>query len=313
MNSLFNAAVHMQPTANMETTAARLILGCWRIDTLAERELRALLETALGAGIGFFDHADIYGQGRSESLFGSTVASLGIKREDIVIQSKCGIRNGFYDSSREHILASVEGSLKRLDTEYLDILLLHRPDALMEPGEIGEAFSELLESGKVRHFGVSNFRPSQIELLKQHLPMPLIANQLQFGLAHTGMLDSGINANLHNDGAVDRDGDVLGHSQLHGIRIQAWSPLQFGFFEGNFIDHPGFPELNRVLADLADGYGCTPAALAIAWILRHPAGMQAILGTSQPKRLLQLSKAGAITLSRAHWYALYRAAGNSLP
>ncbi|HWR95255.1 MAG TPA: aldo/keto reductase, partial [Arenimonas sp.] len=257
--------------------------------------------------------ADIYGQGRSESLFGAAMASLGVKREDIVIQSKCGIRNGFYDSSRAHILASVDGSLKRLGTEYLDILLLHRPDALMEPGEIGEAFSELRESGKVRHFGVSNFRPSQIELLGKHLPMPLIANQLQFGLAHTGMLDSGINANLRNEGALDRDGDVLGYSQLHGIRIQAWSPLQFGFFEGNFIDHPGFPELNRVLADLADGYGCTPAALAIAWILRHPAGMQAILGTSQPKRLLQLVKAGTITLSREHWYALYRAAGNSLP
>lgn len=303
----------MQPSANQEISEAQLILGCWRIDTLAERELCALMETALGAGIGFFDHADIYGQGRSESLFGAAMASLGVKREDIVIQSKCGIRNGFYDSSRAHILASVDGSLKRLGTEYLDILLLHRPDALMEPGEIGEAFSELRESGKVRHFGVSNFRPSQIELLGKNLPMPLIANQLQFGLAHTGMLDSSINANLRNEGALDRDGDVLGYSQLHGIRIQAWSPLQFGFFEGNFIDHPDFPELNRVLSRLAETYDCTPAALAIAWILRHPAGMQAILGTSQPKRLLQLSKASAITLSREHWYALYRAAGNNLP
>jgi predicted oxidoreductase len=153
----------------------------------------------------------------------------------------------------------------------------------------------------------------QIELLKQHLSMPLIANQLQFGLAHTGMIDSGLNANLHNDGAIERDGGVLEYSQLQDMRIQAWSPLQFGFFEGNFIDHPDFPELNRVLSALAETYDCTPAALAIAWILRHPAGMQAILGTSQPKRLLQLSKASAITLSREHWYALYRAAGNNLP
>ncbi|MBP6534620.1 MAG: aldo/keto reductase [Arenimonas sp.] len=303
----------MQSTANKELSAARLILGCWRIDALAERELCALLETALGAGIGFFDHADIYGQGRSESLFGAAMASLGVKREDIVIQSKCGIRNGFYDSSRKHLLDSVDGSLKRLNTDYLDVLLLHRPDALMEPDEISQAFSELLESGKVRHFGVSNFKPMQIEVLKQHLSMPLIANQLQFGLAHTGMLDTGVNANLSNDAAIDRNGDVLEYSQLQGMRIQAWSPLQFGFFEGNFIDHPGFPELNRVLNGLAETYDCTPAALAIAWILRHPAGMQAILGTSQPKRLLQLSKASAITLSREHWYALYRAAGNSLP
>lgn len=303
----------MQPQGNHGISGSRLILGCWRFDALTERELCALLETALGAGIDFFDHADIYGQGRSESLFGAAMARLGTRREDILIQSKCGIRNGFYDSSRQHILDSVDGSMKRLNTDYLDILLLHRPDALMEPGEIGEAFSMLLESGKVRHFGVSNFRPGQIELLKKNLPVPLIANQLQFGLAHTGMIDSGINANLRNDGAVDRDGGVLEYSQLHGMRIQAWSPLQFGFFEGNFIGHPGFPELNRALTDLADGYGCTPAALAIAWILRHPAGLQAILGTSRPQRLLELGKARSVTLTREHWYALYRAAGNSLP
>ena len=305
--------MHMQPSANRKISGSRLILGCWRFDALAERELCALLETAIGAGIDFFDHADIYGQGRSEDLFGRAMASLGIKREEIAIQSKCGIRSGFYDSSRQHIVDSVDGSLKRLNTDYLDILLLHRPDALMEPEEISEAFSTLQASGKVRHFGVSNFKPMQIELLKKNLPMPLIANQLQFGLAHTGMIDGGVNANLGNDGAVDRNGDVLEYSRLQGIRIQAWSPLQFGFFEGNFIDHPRFPELNRVLGELADDYGCTPAALAIAWILRHPADMQAILGTSQPKRLLELGKARSVTLSREHWYALYRAAGNKLP
>ena len=294
-------------------TTNQLIIGCWRLDELAAADMCALLEAALAEGLCFFDHADIYGQGRSESHFASAMASLGVNREAFVLQSKCGIRNGFYDAGKRHILDSVDGSLSRLDTDYLDILLLHRPDALMEPAEIAEAFTELLESGKVRHFGVSNFNPGQIELLKRHLPMPLIANQLQFGLAHTGMIDSGLNANLRNDGALDRDGGVLEYCQLQGVRIQAWSPLQFGFFEGNFIDHQRFPELNRVLGELAGIYGCTPAALAIAWILRHPAGMQAILGTSRPQRLLELAKARTVTLSREHWYALYRAAGNRLP
>lgn len=293
--------------------ANRLIIGCWRFDALSAADMCRLLETALAEGLCFFDHADIYGQGRSENHFASAMASLGVKRETIVLQSKCGIRPGFYDASKRHILDSVDGSLSRLNTDYLDILLLHRPDALMEPGEIAEAFSALLGSGKVRHFGVSNFNPGQIELLKRQLPMPLIANQLQFGLAHTGMIDSGLNVNLRNDGALDRDGGVLEYCQLQGVRIQAWSPLQFGFFEGNFIDHPRFPELNNVLGELAGIYGCTPAALAIAWILRHPAGMQAILGTSRPQRLLELAKARTVTLSREHWYALYRAAGNRLP
>ncbi len=290
-----------------------LILGCWRVDQLEQNALCHLLETALGNGLNFFDHADIYGQGQSESKFGAAIASLQVKREDLLIQSKCGIRAGFYDSSKQHILDAVDGSLQRLNTDYLDVLLLHRPDALMEAGQIAEAFSALLDSGKVRRFGVSNFKPMQIDLLRKYLPMPLQFNQLQFGLAHTGMIDSGLNANLRNESAIDRDGDVLDYCQLHGIGIQAWSPLQFGFFEGNFIDHPKFPELNRVLSELAEGYGCTPAALAIAWILRHPARMQVLLGTTQASRLLQLSQATRIQLSREHWYALYRAAGNTLP
>ena len=291
----------------------KLILGCWRIDQLEHIELCRLLETALNNGIHFFDHADIYGQGQSENKFGTAIASLQHKREELIIQSKCGIRAGFYDSSKKHILDAVHGSLMRLNTDYLDVLLLHRPDALMEPEQIADAFIELFESGKVRHFGVSNFKPMQIELLRKHLPMPLLFNQLQFSLAHTGMISSGLNTNLHNDGAIDRDGDVLSYCQLHNISIQAWSPLQFGFFEGNFIDHPNFPELNRVLSELANVYQCTPAALAIAWILRHPANMQVLLGTTQPSRLIQLSQANQVQLTREHWYALYRAAGNALP
>ncbi len=291
----------------------KLILGCWRVDQLEQQALCSLLDTALNHGLNFFDHADIYGQGLSESKFGAAIASLQVPREDLIIQSKCGIRAGYYDSSKQHIVESVNGSLQRLNTEYLDVLLLHRPDALMQPAQIAEAFCELFESGKVRHFGVSNFKPLQIELLRKHLPMPLLFNQLQFGLAHTGMLNSSLNANLHNNGAIDRDGDVLSYSQLHNISIQAWSPLQFGFFEGNFIDHPNFPELNRVLSELAHAYDCTPAALAVAWILRHPAQWQVLLGTTQPSRLLQLVQAERVQLTREHWYALYRAAGNALP
>jgi predicted oxidoreductase len=291
----------------------KLIVGCWRIDQLEQTALCHLLETALDNGLNFFDHADIYGQGQSESKFGAAIASLHVNREDLIIQSKCGIRAGLYDCSKKHILDSVDKSLQRLNTDYLDVLLLHRPDALMEPGQIAEAFIELSEGGKVRYFGISNFKPMQIELLHKHLPMPLLFNQLQFGLAHTGMISSSLNANLRNDSAIDRDGDVLSYSQLHNISIQAWSPLQFGFFEGNFIDHPNFPELNRVLSELSNVYDCTPAALAIAWILRHPANMQVLLGTTQSSRLLQLSQAKHIQLTREHWYALYRAAGNTLP
>lgn len=290
-----------------------LIMGCWRIDQLEHMPICHLLETALASGMNFFDHADIYGQGQSEQKFGSAMESLKVKRDELIIQSKCGIRPGYYDSSKQHILDAVDGSMQRLNTEYLDVLLLHRPDALMEAEQVAEAFVELFEKGKVRHFGVSNFRPMQMEWLSKYLPMPLRFNQMQFGLAHTGMIDSGINANLGNDGAISRDGDVLNYCQLHDITIQAWSPLQFGFFEGNFIDHPKFPELNRVLAELAHTYECTPATLAIAWILRHPARMQVLLGTTQASRLQQLSAARNIHLSREHWYVLYGAAGHTLP
>jgi predicted oxidoreductase len=192
-------------------------------------------------------------------------------------------------------------------------LLLHRPDALMQPDEIAEAFSALADSGKVRHFGVSNFRPAQIDALQRALPMRLEFNQLQFGLAHSALVDSGIQANTRFDGGLDRDGDALAHAQQQGICIQAWSPLQFGFFEGNFLGHPDYAELNHALNNLAQGYGCQPGAVAIAWILRHPAGLQAILGTSNQQRLQDLAQAQGITMTREHWYGLYQAAGNRLP
>lgn len=294
-------------------SASAMVLGCWRLQQLPQTKLIELIETAHDHGIDCFDHADIYADGESESQFGKALAKMTLPRTGVMLQSKCGIRQGYYDLSKQHILSSVEASLQRLQTDYLDILLLHRPDALMEPDQIAEAFLALKESGKVRHFGVSNFKPLQINLLRQRLSMPLIINQMQFGLAHTGMIDSGIHANIHCDSAIDRDSDILDFCQLHKITVQAWSPLQFGMFEGNFIDHPNYAELNQTLDELAEHYAVSKSALALAWILRHPANMQVVVGSTQARRLTQMVKAADITLSREHWYQLYRASGHSLP
>lgn len=291
----------------------RLILGCWRLHERTPDQIAMLLEAALESGIRQFDHADIYGSGSSERLFSQAMQTLGCKRESIVLQSKCGIREGFYDSSAQHILNSVDGILSRLGTEYIDTLLLHRPDALMEPAEVAEAFNHLQAVGKVLRFGVSNFRPMQIALLQSALNQPLCANQVQFGLAHTGPLDSALQANTRFDGSLDRDGSVLDYCRMNGLRVQAWSPLQFGMFEGNFLGHPDFAELNHELNNMAQIYGCSAGAIAIAWILRHPANLQVLLGSTDPQRLKSMATATDVSLQREHWYALYRAAGNPLP
>jgi predicted oxidoreductase len=272
-----------------------------------------LIGAAWDAGIDFFDHADIYGGGKSEEVFAASVARLGIERSRLILQSKCGIRQGMYDFSREHILTSVDGILKRLRTDYLDVLLLHRPDALVEPEEVAEAFGSLQASGKVRHFGVSNHNPGQIELLQASLPMKLHVNQLQLSITNTGMIDRGLNVNMQIDRSVDRDGGILDYCRLKQITIQPWSPFQHGFFGGAFIDNPDFPELNRTLDTLAETYGVTKTTLAIAWLLRHPAHMQPIVGTTNPDRVRQVAQASGIDLTREHWYEIYRAAGNSLP
>jgi predicted oxidoreductase len=315
-SALYNEAsleIFMNSQTENAFAEQRLLLGCWRWHAMNAEQASALLHTAIETGIGCYDHADIYGDGDSERVFGAALKHSGMAREQVFIQSKCGIRNGYYDNSAAHILQAVDGILQRLDCDYLDALLLHRPDALMEPDEVASAFTHLLECGKVRQFGVSNFRPAQIEALQRALPMPLRFNQLQFGLAHTAMLDAGINANTRFEGSLDRDGNALEHARQHGLCIQAWSPLQFGFFEGNFLGHPDYAELNHALNNLAQVYSCQPGAIAIAWILRHPAKMQAILGTCKPARLHALAEATAISLSREQWYGLYRAAGNRLP
>lgn len=293
--------------------ASEIVLGCMRINKMSVEELSKHVDTAIAEGITLFDHADIYGQGYCEELFGNMLISRKGLRGKIQIQSKCSIRDGYYDFSKEHILNSVDGSLKRLKTDYLDLLILHRPDTLMEPEEVAEAFDILHTSGKVHNFGVSNFNSMQIELLKSYVRQPVLVNQLQFSIMHSGIVNSGIQANTPFDGAVDRDGSVLEYSRLNNITLQAWSPFQYGFFEGVFIDNDKFYELNQVMGRIAMGKGISKSALAVAWILRHPAKMQTIVGTTNSERLRDICTASNVELSRKEWYEIYRAAGNRLP
>lgn len=293
--------------------ASEVSLGCMRIGGMDPGKIDELVKTSIDLGIDFYDHADIYGSGKCEEVFAASLARLGIDRKNLILQSKCGIRKGFFDFSKEHILSSVDGILRRLNTDYLDILLLHRPDTLVEPEEVAEAFVTLQESGKVHHFGVSNQTPNQIELLQASLPMPIHVNQLQLSIMHTGMIDQGICANMRHENSIDRDGGILDYCRLKKITIQPWSPFQFGFFEGVFVDNPKFPELNKVLDDLCKEYGVTKTGMAIAWLQRHPAKMQSIIGTTNPGRVKEVVDACKIDLSRPHWYEIYRAAGNILP
>nr|WP_062351909.1 aldo/keto reductase [Bacillus kwashiorkori] len=292
---------------------SNISLGCMRMEALSVNEAEKVVNYALELGINFFDHADIYGAGKSEEIFAKTLDGKPSIREKLYIQTKTGIRKGFYDFSKEHILQSVDGSLQRLKTDYVDVLLLHRPDTLMEPEEVAEAFAILKESGKVRHFGVSNHNPYQIELLKKYVKEDLIVNQLQFSVMHTGMIDAGINVNTKFEGAIDRDGGILDYSRLNNMTIQAWSPFQHGFFEGVFVDNDKFPELNEKLAEIGSNYGLTNTGVAIAWILRHPANIQPIVGTMNTSRLSEIAKASEVRLTREEWYEIYRAAGNQLP
>lgn len=291
-----------------------VVVGCMRLGELDTQSLDRLIHTALENGANYFDHADIYGDGACEEHFGAVLRSdSSIRREDLILQSKCGIRRGFYDSSREHLLAAVDGILKRLQTDYLDVLLIHRPDALTEPEEVAAAFDELEQKGKVRHFGVSNHNPMQIELLKRTVRQPLLINQLQFSLPVSNMVSSGMEVNMDTPGAAVRDGSVLDYSRLNGMTIQAWSPFQTPNWGGCFLGDPRYPELNQELDTLAAQYHVTPTAAAAAWILRHPAQMQLITGTAKESRLKEIFQACALRLTREEWYRLYLAAGHPLP
>lgn len=290
-----------------------IAVGCMRINSLSNAEAERFIRTSMEEGANFFDHADIYGGGKCEEIFSEAIQMNANVREQMILQSKVGIRKGTFDFSKEHILTGVDGILKRLNTEYLDILLLHRPDALVEPEEVAEAFDQLERSGKVRHFGVSNQNPMQIQLLKKSVKQPLVANQLQLSITNTTMIDAGINVNMENEAAVNRDGSILDYCRLHDITIQPWSPFQFGFFEGVFLGNPKFPELNKKIDEIAAKYGVSNTTIAIAWLLRHPAGMQPVTGTMNIERLKDCCKAADIRLSREEWYEIYRAAGNVLP
>ena len=296
-----------------ELNASEISLGLMRISGMARADIATLVHTALEAGINFFDHADIYGGGQSEAKFAEALQMTPRVREQMYLQTKCGIRNNYYDFSKEHILEAVDGSLKRLRTDYVDVLLLHRPDALVEPQEVAEAFDILQSSGKVKNFGVSNQNPMQIELLRKYVKQPLLVNQLQLAITNSGMIDQGINVNTGFAGAIDRDGGILDYCRLHDIVIQPWSPFQYGFFEGVFLDNPKFPELNQKINEIAEAKGVTNTAIAVAWLLRHPAHMQPIVGTTSAARVKDVSKASDVTLSREEWYEIYRAAGNKLP
>lgn len=305
--------------------ASNVALGIMRMGTLSIDDCTKALLAAHEAGINFIDSADIYGRdpklgrGSSEIHFGQALKQSGLKRSDFFIQSKGGLfadKTGQitrYDSSKKHLIESVDGILQRMGIDYLDSFLIHRPDPLMEPDEIAAAFDELQQAGKVRHFGVSNFNPQQIELLQQACSQRLLIDQLQFSIMHTGMIDFGLHANMTDPASISHDGGLLEYLRSHRMTIQTWSPFQYGTFAGTFIDNEEFHELNVVLKRLADQYQVSKNAIAVAWILRHPAKMQVLLGTMNPKHILDSAKGSDVTLTAQEWYDVYLAAGNTLP
>ena len=302
------------PLGKSELQVPAIAVGCMSIGDKSPTEAEALVQSALEMGCNFFEHADIYGAGRCERMFADAIHMSPSVREKIILQSKCGIVPGkMYDFSKEHILTSVDGILSRLKTDYLDVLALHRPDALLEPEEVAEAFDILQTSGKVRNFGVSNHKSAQIRLLEKYINQPIVCNQLQFSLTNAGMIQSGMEVNMTTPGAADRDDSILDFCRLNDITIQTWSPFRYGFFEGIFIGSDKYPELNQVLNELAEKYEVSATTIAAAWILRHPAKMQLVSGTTKASRLAEIVKATEITLTREEWYRLYLAAGHMLP
>ena len=306
---------------NTNFSASAIAFGIMRMNKLSVDEAVKALETAHDTGINFIDSSDIYGHGKSEEIFGEALEKSSLSRDDFYIQSKTGIfedesqnyKTTRYDFSKEHIIKSVDGILSRMKIDYLDSLLLHRPDALMDPAEIAAAFDELQKDGKVRHFGVSNFNPMQVELLQAGLSQKLLINQLQLSVMHTGPIDFNIHTNMTDARSIDHARGVLDYSRLHNMTVQAWSPFQYGQIEGNFIGNPRFPEVNDVLQKLANKKGVSKNAIAAAWILRHPAIGQVIIGTMTPEHIVDSAKGADISLTAQEWYDIYLAAGNDLP
>ena len=306
-----------QTLTNTDLETSSVILGLMRISSMTDADIRSLVSAARDAGINFFDHADIYGAEthECEKRFGDAVTFSAAERSAVTIQSKVGIRPGFWDFSTEHILRSTDESLAALKTDYLDLLLLHRPDALVEPDEVAAAFDALQSSGKVRNFGVSNHTPGQIELLKSSVSQPLIVNQVQLSLTHAPMITAGMSANMAGlEQSVDRGNGIIDYSRLNGITLQAWSPFQKGFFDGIFLgDRESYSTLNDVIDELAVKYDVAPAAIAVAWITRHPANIQVVLGTTNIAHLTDAAAGSDVPLTRPEWYRLFTAAGHVLP
>lgn len=296
-----------------------VIAGMMRIADKTDDEIRELVQTARDSGIDFFDHADIYGthMHQCEERFAEAMQLSPSERAEITIQTKAGIvREGpYFDFSYERIVAQVEGSLRALQTDYIDVLLLHRPDALVEPDEVARAFDELEAAGKVRAFGVSNHTPRQIDLLKTAVRQPLVANQIQLSMTHSPTIAQGVAANmvgLDQSTTID-GGGIVDYCRINRITLQAWSPFQAGFFNGVFLDNPAYVELNEVIDRLATRYAVPAIAIATAWITRHPAGMQVVLGTTTPSRVADAALGSNVPLTRAEWYELFRAAGHRVP
>ncbi|MFD3685723.1 aldo/keto reductase family oxidoreductase [Nocardiopsis sp. NPDC058631] len=301
-----------------EITAPNVVLGLMRIQEKSDEEVRTLVRTAIDSGITFLDHADVYGSEPHgcERRFAEAMRLSPAEREQLVIQTKAGIvpDGPYFDFSYEHIMETVHGSLQALDTDYIDILLLHRPDALVEPEEVARAFDELADAGKVRAFGVSNHTPRQIDLLRRYVTQPIVANQVQLSVTHAPLIAQGVAANMQGlDQSLSRDEGLVDYCRLHDITMQAWSPFQAGFFDGPFLGSPRFPELNAVIDRLAAKYGVPPIAIAIAWITRHPAQMQVVIGTTTPERVTAAAQGSDVPLTRAEWYEVFRAAGYTVP
>ncbi|RMB62164.1 aldo/keto reductase [Tessaracoccus antarcticus] len=302
-----------------DLTVPAVVTGVMRIQEKSDAEVRALFDASLAAGITFFDHADIYGAGAAhgcETRFAEALQLTSAQRDEIVLQTKAGIvKDGpYFDFSYEHIIEAVNGSLAALRTDHIDILLLHRPDALVEPEEVARAFDELSSAGKVRHFGVSNHTPNQIELLKRYVSQPLVANQVQLSITHAPIIAQGVAMNMVGlEQSISRDLGILDYCRVHDITVQAWSPFQAGFFTGVFLRNPDYPELNAVIDRLASKYSVEAEAIATAWITRHPAQLQVVLGTTNPARIAAAAKGADIVLTRPEWYELYRAAGHLVP
>jgi len=303
-----------------DIVAPNVLLGLMRIADKTDDEVQELVRTARDSGINFLDHADVYGNELHgcERRFAEAMKLTPSQRDELTIQTKTGIvgENGpYFDFSYEHIIESVDGSLAALDTDHIDILLLHRPDALVEPEEVARAFDELEAAGKVRAFGVSNHTPRQIDLLRKYVRQPIVANQLQLSITHSPIIAQGVSANMADEEqSVTLDGGgILDYCRLNDITVQAWSPFQAGFFNGVFLGNEKYPELNAVIDRLAAAYGVPPIAIATAWITRHPAQMQVVLGTTSPDRVAGAAQGSDLRLTRAEWYELFRAAGKIVP